>query len=63
VPQDDGPSKSALWNAAATAKEIDVAIKSLTARGRVEDLRVLAGYDPAGAGVNADRRLAPLPPR
>ena len=51
---------SAFGQAVAPAKGIDTAIKSLTVRGRVEGLQLLAGYNPAGVGTNADASIGAI---
>ena len=50
---------SARGSAAPTATT-DVAVGRLTVKGRVEFAQVLAGFNVAGAGVNADAQIGPV---
>jgi|GEM_PF-2410024 len=48
---------SAVGKIPAPSKGVDTALKSLTVAGGVQFLRVLAGYDLTGTGVNADAAI------
>jgi len=51
---------SAFGKALAPAKGKDLAIKSLTVGGNVEDTRVFAGYDRNGVGLNRDAAIGAI---